>query len=373
VLQNPKQGWVSSMWLMTLFVCGVLSGYVLFRQHMLPEGPERLPGGRRLSVIIPARNEEASLPHLLESLRNQTLQPDEIIVVNDGSSDRTGEIARRFGARVIDNTAVPPGWTGKNWAVWTGYKASAGDLLAFIDADVRLSPKALSAVAEACLATGGAVSVVPYHDTEQIHEKMAMITNVLGAFTFLSRFEKDNPHQGLYGPMIMVSREHYEKIGGHAAISGEVTDDLLLGALFKQSGIPVDNFAGGRLVRFRMYPRGFQSQLEGFAKSAALSIQKLHPATLFLIVLWLAGLVASQAVFLFPDGATGWLAAGYLLYAAQLWHLSKCVGSFRPFEILHTLPLISFAAMILYSVYQVTVKREVVWKGRQIQVGRKGR
>jgi len=361
------------MWLMTWFVCGVLSGYVLFRHHMLPAGPDRLPGGRRLSVIIPARNEEASLPHLLESLRNQTLQPDEVIVVNDGSSDRTGEIARRFGARVIDNTGVPAGWTGKNWAVWTGYRASTGDLVAFIDADVRLAPEALSSVAEACLRTGGAVSVVPYHDAEHAHEKMAMITNVLGAFTFLSRFEKNNPHQGLYGPVIMVSRDHYEAVGGHAAIRGKVTDDLSLGALFKQSGIPVDNFAGGRAVRFRMYPHGMQSQLEGFAKSAALSIQKLHPVTLMLIVLWLSGLVASQAVFLFPDGAFKWLAAGYLMYAAQLLHLSKTVGSFRPFEIFHTLPLISFAVMLLYSLYQVAVKREVVWKGRQIQVGRKGR
>lgn len=362
------------MWLLALFVCGILSGYVLFRDHALPSGPDQPAEGRRLSVIIPARNEEASLPHLLQSLQAQKRKPDEIIVVNDGSTDRTAEIAREHGARVIDVTGVPAGWTGKNWAIWTGYRESTGDLLAFIDADIRLEPEALSAVTAACARTGGAVSIVPYHEAVHAHEKMAMITNFLGMFTFLSRFEKRNPRQGLYGPLIMVSREHYEAIGGHAAIRGEVIDDLSLGAAFKQAGIPVDNYVGGRSVRFRMYPHGLHSQLEGFAKSAALSIQKLHPATLALIVCWLTGLIVSQGVFLFPDEAMPWLVAGYLLYAAQMMHLSRYVGAFRPFvPLVHILPLLSFACMLLYSLYQVTFKREVVWKGRQIQVERKGR
>lgn len=362
------------MWLLVLLICGISSGYLLFRQHQLPAGDKRPAENRRLSVIIPARNEETSLPHLLESLGKQTLVPYEIIVVNDGSTDRTADIARQYGARVIDNKEVPAGWTGKNWAVWTGYRQSRGDLFAFIDADIRLEPEALSSLAAACGRTGGAVSVVPYHEAIQAHEKMAMITNFLGMFTFLSRFEKHNPRQGLYGPLIMVSREHYEAVGGHEAIRGEVTDDLSLGAAFKGAGIPVDNFVAGRLIRFRMYPHGLHSQLEGFAKSAALSIQKLQPATLGLIILWLAGLVVSEGVFLFPGESTPWLLAGYVMYAAQLWHLSKYVGSFRPVvPIVHILPLLSFVAMLLYSLYQVAVKREVVWKGRQIHVGRKGR
>jgi hypothetical protein len=361
------------MWLIPLFVCGIVSGYVLFRHHALPSGGKS-SGHRKLSVIIPARNEEASLPHLLESLAAQTRKPDEIIVVNDGSIDRTAEIARRHGVRVIDNTSVPAGWTGKNWAVWTGYRESTGDLLAFVDADVRLEPEALSSLIEACERTGGAVSIVPYHEAVHANEKMAMITNFLGMFTFLSPFETKNPHQGLYGPFIIVSREHYEAVGGHAAIRGEVTDDLLLGATFKQAGIPVNNFVGGRTIRFRMYPHGLPSQLEGFAKSAALSIQKLHPATLALIVCWLAGLLVSQSVFLAPGGLTPWLAVGYLLYAVQMMHLSKYGGSFGIIvPLLHVLSVLTFVLMLLYSLYQVAVKREVVWKGRQIQVGRKGR
>lgn len=362
------------MWFMVLFLCGIVSGYVLFRQHGLPAGGQRVAPEQKLSVIIPARNEETHLPHLLESLLNQTRIPDEIIVVNDSSTDRTGEVARRYGVTVIDNTDVPAGWTGKNWALWTGFQASTGDLIAFVDADIRLEREALSSVVAAREQSGGALSVVPYHEAEQTHEKMAMITNVLGMFTFLSRFEQDNPRQGLYGPLILVDRKQYEAVGGHAAIRGEVIDDLSLGALFKQAGIPVDNRLGGKRVRFRMYPHGFNSQLEGFAKSAALSIQKLHFATIGLIVCWLAGLVISQAVFLVPGEATPWLLAGYLLYAGQFYHLAKHVGSFGPvLPLLHLLPLLAFVFMLLYSLYQVAVKREVVWKGRQIHVGRKGR
>ncbi|MFO7343182.1 MAG: glycosyltransferase, partial [Bacillaceae bacterium] len=83
-----------------------------------PEGkPEKQP---LVSVIIPARNEEKNLPHLLASLQKQTYKSMEIIVADDGSADRTAEIAENFGARVVCVTEPPENWTGKTWAVWNG-------------------------------------------------------------------------------------------------------------------------------------------------------------------------------------------------------------------------------------------------------------
>src|SRR5690606_38618372 len=108
------------------------------------------------SVIIPARNEETNLPHLLESLQNQTIQPYEIIVIDDHSDDATKQIAESFGVKVFTSPDLPNGWTGKSWALWNGYNASIGEILVFLDADVRLTKNALASLVEKLNEVGGA-------------------------------------------------------------------------------------------------------------------------------------------------------------------------------------------------------------------------
>ncbi|MBW7461652.1 glycosyltransferase, partial [Paenibacillus sepulcri] len=169
----------------------------------------------------------------------------------------------------------PEGWTGKNWAVWNGYQQASGDLIAFLDADIRLEPKALEFLLHARERAGGVISVVPYHYTVKFYEKLAMITNILGVFAFMSPFENTNPRKGLYGSCILTAREDYEKIGGHQSVKSELLDDLNLGARYAQAGIPVVNFIGSGLVSFRMYPGGIRHEIEGFAKGAALSTSAL--------------------------------------------------------------------------------------------------
>ena len=96
------------------------------------------------------------------------MEPFEIIVVDDFSEDDTKEIAESYGVTVISNTSLPQGWTGKNWAVWNGYLHATGDLIAFLDADIRLAPRALEALVKARNKAGGVVSVVPFHYTENL-------------------------------------------------------------------------------------------------------------------------------------------------------------------------------------------------------------
>lgn len=359
------------MWVLTLIVCSLLSGCYLFRRNTIAEVSDARVYSRRLSVIIPARNEQVNLPHLLNSLLAQSFQPYEIIVVNDNSQDLTRAIAESFGVRVIDNEAPPPGWTGKNWAVWNGYLQARGELLAFVDADVRLAPNALSSLVNAYSKTGGAISVVPYHETKKFSEKFAMMLNVLGMFAFTSPLEKHNPNQGLYGSFIMVSKEDYEQAGGHQVIKSEVLDDLNLGARLKQSGIPLTTYIGHGLVRFQMYPGGMASALEGFAKSAALSTAKLRVSTVMLVAVWVAGLIVSEMFLLFA-GTSYFLPflIGYVLFTLQLFYFMKYVGAFGIVHpLLHPLSSLFFIAVMLYSLYQVNIHRKVLWKGRSVDVG----
>ncbi len=361
-------GWV---WIAIFVPLGCMSGFLLFRRAMLPVSGG--PAGGRLSVIIPARNEERNLPHLLDSLMGQTVRPYEIIVVDDLSEDRTREIAESYGVAVIAGSSLPEGWTGKNWAAWTGYTRSSGDVLAFLDADVRLAPNALASLLRARESCGGAVSVVPFHRTERFHEKLALIFNLLGAFAFTSPFERNNPGKGLYGSCIVASRADYEKINGHQSVRGEVLDDLLLGSKFREAGIPIVNYIGYRMVSFRMYPQGIRSEIEGFSKGAVLSTSTLNRWTVACSAAWIAGLLASEialaSAFVFaPQGLP--LAVGYGLYTAQIVYLTRYVGYFGiAVPLLHPLAALFFLAVMLYSLYQVAVLGRVRWKGRDVRVG----
>ena len=106
----------------------------------------RAAGFASVSVIIPARNEEHNLPTLLRSLASQPAKPREIIVVDDGSTDRTAEIARQLGATVIASQPLPDGWRGKTWACHQGAQAATGELLLFLDADTWFEPDGLARI-----------------------------------------------------------------------------------------------------------------------------------------------------------------------------------------------------------------------------------
>ncbi|NEW04757.1 glycosyltransferase family 2 protein [Paenibacillus sp. SYP-B3998] len=358
------------MGIIGLFVVGCLAGYMLFRKNKVLVSDEPCLNKARLSVIIPARNEQHNLPNLLHSLQAQTIQPYEIIVVDDCSDDQTKEIAESYGVKVIANPSLPQGWTGKNWAVWNGYLQASGELLAFLDADIRLAPRALESLIKARDGASGVISVVPFHHTEKWFERLALIFNFLGVFTFMSPFEKKNPKKGLYGSCILTTRKDYEKITGHESIKSEVLDDLSLGAKYMEAGIQVTNFIGYDLVSFRMYPQGIKSEIQGFGKGAVLSTSTLNVYTIILIAIWVAGLIVAESALFFIN--TSWfipLIIGYLLYTLQCLYFVKYIGIFGIFmPIFHILSTLFFIFVMFYSVYQVVFLGHVSWKGRHIKV-----
>lgn len=361
------------MWVIVPMLIGCLSGFLLFRRNILPVSRGNDLKQRKLSVIIPARNEEYNLPHLLDSLKSQTVQPYEIIVVDDDSDDRTKQIAESYGVKVVAGSSLPSGWTGKSWAVWNGYLHATGDVFAFLDADIRLAPNALASLLKARERASGVISVVPFHYTEKLYERLAMIVNMLGVFAFTSVFERNNPRKGLYGSCILALREDYEKIHGHESVKSEVLDDLFLGARFNKAGVPVTNFLGYGLVSFRMYPQGIRSEIEGFSKGAVLSTSTLRPWTIVPIAIWLIGLIVSETAPIFVN--TSWavpLLIGYLLYMAQIFYFNKYVGAFGiVIPVLHFVSTLFFIGVMLYSLIQVAFFGQVRWKGRNVQVGGK--
>ena len=205
---------------------------------------------------------------------------------------------------------------------------ASGHLIAFLDADIRLAPRALEALVKVRHKAGGVISVVPFHYTEKFVERLALIFNVLGVFAFTSPFEKKNPKKGLYGSCILTTREDYEKIKGHQSIESELLDDLNLGATYRHAGIQVTNFIGRGLVSFVCIDKGSEARFKASVKEQSWSTSTLSPGTILLVAIWVVGLIASETFFLFIN--TSWalpLFIGYLLYMIQLFYLIKHVGA----------------------------------------------
>jgi glycosyltransferase involved in cell wall biosynthesis len=359
--------------ILILFVIGCISGFVLFAKVCLTNGDKPFEKSYRVSVIIPARNEERNLPVILDSLKMQTYKPDEIIVVDDFSSDKTGEIARQYGVKLVQNTELPEGWTGKNWAVWNGFLRSTGDVLVFLDADVRLAPRALESLLNTRERADGVISVVPYHHTERFYERLSLIPYLLGVFAFTSPFERKNSEKSLYGSCIVATRKDYERINGHHSVRCEVMDDMTLGKRFSEAGINVENFIGYDLVSFRMYPNGIESEIQGFSKGAVLGTVNLSRGTVVLIALWVIGLLLAGFLtpFLFVI-RHHWLLyflLGYVMYTVQIMYFLKYTGDYgKIVPVLHFLSFMFFILIMVYSIYQVSFRGSVYWKGRQVEV-----
>src|SRR4030088_3093642 len=252
-----------------------------------------------LSIIVPARNEEECLRACLDSLVAQTGVAFEVIVVDDHSSDCTREIALSFpGVRVIEAAPLPQGWTGKNNAVTCGAGVAQGEWLLFSDADTVHLPGSLARSLDEAKRNGAALlSYSPEQVVISIWEKAVMPVIFAELASKYSPSQVSDPNSAVAaanGQYILITREAYDAVGGHAAIADNLLEDVALARAAKESGRKILFRYGGDAVRTRMY-RSFAQLREGWTKNLAL----LFPSPVFL-GLWrlleFAVIVASLAL-----------------------------------------------------------------------------
>lgn len=356
---------------------GLLSGLILFSNRSVLKRSKSQDKAveEKVSVIIPARNEEARLPNLLSDLNRQTLKPYEIIVVNDGSTDKTEEIANSFKAKVINLEELPEGWIGKSWALWNGSKAAKGEILVFLDADVMLCKEGLQTLIEKFFENGKCViSVWPFHTALKLYEKLSILFNIISGLSLTSRINSEP--SGLFGPCIIISKKDYDNIEGHSSVKERVLEDISLGKVLKHNGIRIRNFLGGEVVSFRMYPDGFKSLLEGWTKNFAIGSVSVGPLTFFLLFAWLWGMIEIGFKLPLSLAISRTVAPEdliiYFLYASQLYWMSSKIGSFGvPLSVLHFIPSGFFVLVFFNSILRALFLRKVTWRGRTIATGRR--
>lgn len=312
-------------------------------------------GSRRVSVVIPARNEEHNLPKLLRSLAAQTEKPLEILVMDDGSTDRTAELAAALGARVVASKPLPEGWRGKTWACHQGSQAAVGDLLLFVDADTWFEPDALARLLAGY--PGGAFSVGPYHAVERLYEDLSLFFNFNMTFGTVP--------QGLFGQMLLIDRASYQRVGGHEAVRGRILENFHLASQLRSLGVPVRSAIGREVISFRMYPGGVRELMAGWTKGFASGAGQTPGATLLVIVVWMIGLMFAPLAW---GLSGGWWPLGvvYGLCVAQVCWFSAKVGSFRWLSaVLYPVPLVFFFCLFAWSAFRSG--KQVQWKGREIR------
>lgn len=333
-----------------LWACGfiVTARFFGLRVSVQPAVP------MRLSVIIPARDEEHNLPRLLESLAAQSVRPYEVLVVDDGSTDGTAEIARKLGADVVESEPLPDGWRGKTWACHQGALKARGGHFLFMDADTWFEVEGLARMLGRY--PGGAFSLLPYHAVSKSYEDFSLFFN-------FSMTAGTVPN-GLAGQCFLINREDYQKVGGHESVRGRVLENFRLAEEFREAGIPVCSAIGSEMVSFRMYPQGFRSLVEGWTKGFASGAVRTPLWILLLVVGWMTGLMFPLLGGMMTGDWKLWLAA-YALGAFQVAGISRRIGSFHWLGILfYPIPLMFFFGVFGWSALRSGKK--VSWKGREI-------
>ena len=225
-----------------------------------------------VSVIVPARNEEANLANCLGSLAGQPGPSYEIIVVDDHSTDRTRGIAQEFPVAVITADPLPDGWSGKCNACWSGVRVAKGKWLLFTDADTRHSANSIEQGLDEARENDAAM--LSYSPKQEVHSfaERALMPVIFAelATTFRPREVSDpnSPAAAANGQYLLIRRDAYDAVGGHAAVAQAILEDVELAKQVKYAGYKL-HFRLSDAVRTRMY-RSFAQMWEGWTKNLAL-------------------------------------------------------------------------------------------------------
>ena len=338
-------------------------------------------GNPRVSIIVPARNEEDTLEQALNTLLALDYDKYEVIAVNDRSSDRTGQIMERIeknprpsGAwtghpdfRVIHHRELPDGWLGKTHAMWTATNQATGDWLLFTDADVLFKPDSLRrALAYAESVPADHVVLFPQMIMKRPGEYM-MIAFFQTMFMFGHRPWKvadpsTDDHMGV-GAFNLVRRKVYDAVGTYEALRMEVLDDMKLGKVVKNAGFAQRNVFGGDLISIR-WAHGAMGVVNNLTKNffAVLSFQW-----------WRTVISAFGLAFLNLGPFLGvWLASGwerapyvvalgsmFLIYIGMSWRSAVPAYYF----LLHPVSATLFIYTLLRSMVLTLWNDGIEWRG----------
>jgi glycosyltransferase involved in cell wall biosynthesis len=332
-------------------------------------------GSPRVSIIVPARNEEDDIEQSLARLLELDYDNYEVIAVDDRSTDRTGEIMEDVAGRsclhghlrVIHHRELPAGWLGKTHAMWTATNEATGDWLLFTDADVLFRADSVRrAMAYAEAEKADHVVVFPQMIMKRPGEYM-MIAFFQTMFVFGHRpwkvaDPKSRDHMGV-GAFNLIRRSVYDSVGSYKALRMEVVDDMKLGKVVKNAGFAQRNVFGADLISIR-WANGALGVVNNLTKNffAVLSFQ--WPRTL---ISAFALAFLNLMPFLGVWRAHGWERLPYAIALASMFliYLGMSLRSGVPayYFLLHPVSTALFIYTLLRSMGHALWNDGIIWRG----------
>jgi chlorobactene glucosyltransferase len=342
----------------------------------------------RISVIVPARDEQRNIRRCVESVLSQAYPDFELIVLDDRSTDATPDILADLARRdrrlhVLQGAELPPGWAGKPHALYQAAQAARGEWLCFVDADTFLAPQALaSAHAAARESSADLFSIFTRQELGSFWEKVILPLVFTGLSVGFNPRKVNDPRKAdaiANGQFILIKSRVYHALGGHAAVKASIVEDRDLATLVKHAGYRLVLRDGQALASTRMYT-SLPEMWEGWTKNIFLGL-KDRPGLLLLgafgafvslfaallLPLWLLG----GLVWAFAGGGAFALAVAFeavLLWGTLVfWRILACrlMGVSAWYALTTPLGAGIFALMMLASAWKVLSRRGVTWKGRR--------
>ncbi len=338
----------------------------------------------KVSVLIPARNEESNIGACAESVLEQDYPSLEVIVLDDMSSDQTAQVVAALAGKdlrlkTLVGAPLPESWLGKHWACHQLSDAATGELLLFIDADTLLKCNAVGAGVDALSAAkADLLCALPHQTMGTWAERLLVPLMYWSIQSFLPLALADRlairSLSAAVGQYMLFRRDSYRRIGGHAAVRGDVVDDLALARLIRGNGLRLHLVDGQDHLTCRMY-RGWREVRDGFGKTLFAAFRYRTGLFLFVwafltvvfteplgVLLWarLGGAVPSDSI----NVAGASVLASVLLWALSFWRFRV------PLYLACAYPLIVLlGGYVAVRSLLLTRSGKMVWKGRMLRVG----
>ncbi|NLI98763.1 glycosyltransferase [bacterium] len=335
-----------------------------------------------VSILVPARNEEANIAACIVSLLSQDYPNYEVVVLDDESTDNTWKILKAMMAtdkrlRIVKGKRLPPGWIGKPWACKQLMDAAAGDLLLYTDADTRHNPRSLRFAVSAFFSEkADFLTALPKEEALTLGEKLTIPIMSFGISTFFPMTIAHNSASSLFsisvGQFMLFSRKALEAVGGFESVKHCVLDDVELGRRIKQFGLKWRMLDAVNMVNCRMYSN-LEEVAEGFSKNLYATFRKK-------ILIYLPVWMWLSLVFIFPFVLLGLVFAGGKIPATNvLLALITVLFSFLVWSITHLrfryplyLTFLYPVSVFLWVIMAIrsmlmTITGQNIWKGRAIE------
>ena len=324
----------------------------------------------KVSLLIPARNEEQNISNLLTDLLEQDYRNLEILVFDDESTDSTAAVVRQFASRderirLISSGGLPEGWLGKNFACFSLSREASGEYFLFLDADVRIGRGAIAdTISLAEEKKLDLLSVFPKQILVSAGEKstVPVMNYILLSLLPLILVRKTSfPSTGAANGQFMLFRaDTYQVFQPHETVKGSWVEDILIARLYKRRGASMATCVGNDSIRCRMYS-GYQDAIEGFARNIVFFFGNSH---LLAVLFWLATTLGFLMIGLFLP--LTYFVVYLIVYLSTRLVISLAARESLLHNLLYLLPQQLAMGRMIFRSIRNNQKKSYIWKGRSI-------